>query len=762
MKLNFKQAFLKRLRDRSALASLAINTLYWLLVLTGLELLLHLAVFHTLDKRFLFVLGFSGAFACGLALITSFIPKRANFIVSLLLTVLVLAVYVSQLIYYFAFGTLYSLAHIQQGGAALTSFWKETLATVANNLWWVLAGFLPLVPIILLRIFRKQTFAPSNALWRLCLLVLLIALQLGTTACLSIGGTGLFSNHYFYYNDLATTDQTAQRFGLLTALRLDLTGSPAQAEQEEDYYVPLPTEPEVEDDTDTSVEYGYNILDIDFDHLNTLTENEKLKSLNSYIASLSGTKQNPYTGMLSDYNLIVLCAESFATGVIDPELTPTLYKLANEGIIFNNYYNSYLNNTTDGEYALCTGLHPDASRYKEVASFYASRNSYLPYCLGNIFKQQKNIQSYGYHYYYSSFYGRNLTHPNMGYTMQFPGEGLTYTYDFPSSDLDLMMQSVDDYLTQDQFHAYYMTFSGHMFYSIDVNPMAKKNYHLVKDLKMDYASKCYLACNIELDRALEYLMTRLEEAGVADKTAIVMASDHYPYGLTDKQYESLMGEPQDKFQKYKSTLFFWVGGLEENIVVDEYCCNVDILPTILNLWGFEYDSRMLTGTDVFSNGTHIAILQDGSFLNDKVWLDAGKGEVRYLVDQSTLPEGYVENMVKFVQTKFTVSKDILNYAYYNFVFEKGNVYVGWGSWGSWVPKPKDPDPTTPSGPGTDPTAPSEPAPSEPVPSEPVPSEPVPSEPVPDTPTPDTPTPDTPTPDTPTPDTPTPEEDTPPA
>ena len=744
MKFNLKKALTHRFGDKTALSALAIHTLYWFVVLSGLELLLHLAVFHTLDTRFFFVLGFSGAFACGLALITSFIPKRANFIVSLLLTVLVLAVYVSQLIYYFAFGTLYSIAHIQQGGAALTSFWKETLATVANNLWWVLAGFLPLVPIILLRIFRKQTFVPSNALWRVCLLMLLIVLQLTTTACLSIGGTGLFSNHYFYYNDLATTDQTAQRFGLLTALRLNLTGSPAQAEEgEDDYYIPMPTEPEPED-TDTPVEYGYNVLDIDFDYLNTLTENEKIKSINNYIASLTGTKQNQYTGMLADYNLIVLCAESFSSAVIDPELTPTLYKLANEGIIFNNYYNSYLNNTTDGEYALCMGLHPDASRYKEVASFYASRNSYLPYCLGNIFKQQKNIQSYGYHYYYSSFYGRNLTHPNMGYTMQFPGEGLTYTYDFPSSDLDMMMQSVDDYLSQDQFHAYYMTFSGHMFYSIDVNPMAKKNYHLVKDLDLNYAAKCYLAGNIELDRALEYLMTRLEEAGVAEKTAIVLASDHFPYGLTDGQYEGLAGFKLDKFNKYKSSLIFWVGGLEENIVVDEYCCNVDILPTILNLWGFEYDSRMLTGTDVFSNGTHIAILQDGSFLNDKVWLDAGKGEVRYLVDQASLPEGYVENMVKLVQTKFTVSKNILNTAYYNFVFEQGNVYVGWGSWGSWVPKPKDP--TDPTG-STDGTAPSEPAPSEPVPSEPVPSEPVP---------------DTPTPDTPTPDTPTPEEDTPPA
>ena len=101
--------------------------------------------------------------------------------------------------------------------------------------------------------------------------------------------------------------------------------------------------------------------------------------------------------MLKDYNLIVLCAESFATGVIDPELTPTLYRLANEGIVFNNYYNSFPNTTTDGEYAMVQGLWPDTSRDKGTSSLYNSRNSYLPFTLGNIFLEQRGIQAYGYH-----------------------------------------------------------------------------------------------------------------------------------------------------------------------------------------------------------------------------------------------------------------------------------------------------------------------------------------------------------------------------
>ena len=179
---------------------------------------------------------------------------------------------------------------------------------------------------------------------------------------------------------------------------------------------------------------------------------------------------------------------------------------------------------------------------------------------------------------------------------------------------------------------------------------------------------------------MAYLMDRLEEAGVADKTAIVLAGDHFPYGLTDAQYSELVGYEIDDFSKYKSTLIFWVGGLEENIVVDEYCCNIDILPTILNLWGFEYDSRMLAGTDVFSDGDHMAILIDKSVLTDKVWFNTDTAEATYLVDQDELPEGYVEDLIQKVQTKFTISSEILNTAYYNFVFDKGSVKINNYGW----------------------------------------------------------------------------------
>lgn len=646
---------------------------YWVFALLYWEGLLHKAVFGSFEAECLYALGFSVSMGLALALAVSFL-KKGRFAVNVILSLVLAVFYGSQLVYRFIFGTLYSVAMAAQGGEAMTSFWRELLSTMGEKWLWLIALFVPLAALGMLRRFLGERVDYRA---RIVLLALVLAAFGATRYAITLGGDGMFSDEAYYTSGEIATDQTARRFGLLTTLRLELTRGRREPEQAE-YYVPAATEPEMAEETQT--EYGENILEIDWDALNAGTEDEKLLAINSYCAQLSGTKKNDYTGMLRDYNLIVICAESFSTGAIQPEITPNLYKLSQEGILFKNYYNSFPNTTTDGEYALLQGLYPDTGRSKAVSSLYASRESYLPFTLGNAFRQQRGFECWGYHNYEGGYYGRDESHPNMGYTMRFAGDGMTFTTTWPASDLEMMEQSVDDYIGQEQFHAYYMTFSGHYKYDTKTNALAKRNFDAVKDLPYDNTTKAYLSCNIELDKAVGYLMERLEQAGVADRTAIVIAGDHFPYGLTEEQYSDLVGYEIDSFSKYSSSLIFWVGGLEQPIVVEDYCCNVDILPTILNLWGLQYDSRMLAGTDVFSDGTHVAVLIDKSWLTDKVWFQAGSGKIRYLVEESELPEGYVEEMNRLIATRFSISADILNTAYYNYVFGKEQVTVdrlGW-------------------------------------------------------------------------------------
>jgi len=645
--------------------------LYWFFSLIYLESLVHFTVYEGFHSRFLYAIGLSAAIAALAALVISLIPGKIRF-VSMLLGVAVLTfLYGSQMVYEFIFGTMYSVAQMGLGGAALASFWRETLMTMWEKLPYIVSLLVPLAVLLLLRKLSPGLFRTSFGKSRILLIFAAVVFHGAVLFCLRNGGTGMFTDYYYYYSDTIATNQTAERFGILTMLRLELIGSFGGEVVEEEYFVAeIPEEaPEME----------YNVLELDFGALNERTESDAIRNINDYCSRLTGSNKNEYTGMLADYNLIVLCAESFATGVIDPELTPTLYRLANEGIVFNNYYNSFPNTTTDGEYAMIQGLWPDTSRDKGTSSLYNSRNSYLPFTLGNIFKEQRGIQAYGYHNYTGAYYGREESHPNMGYSMKFANDGMKFTNSWPASDLEMMEQSIDDYIGMDQFHAYYMTFSGHYKYD-DTNALVRKNWDTAYGLPYSRKTRAYISCNLELEYAMSYLMQRLEEAGVADKTAIVLAGDHFPYGLEDEEYAELVGGEIDCFSKFKSTLIFWVGGMEEPIVVDEYCCNVDILPTILNLWGFEYDSRMLAGTDVFSDGTHAAVLIDKTFLTDKVWFDANTGETRYLVPEDEVPEGYIENMHRYINTRFSISSDILNSGYYNFIFDKGEVAVGTDSW----------------------------------------------------------------------------------
>ena len=413
---------------------------------------------------------------------------------------------------------------------------------------------------------------------------------------------------------------------------------------------------------------SYNVMDIDFEALAQQTSNDRVAALHKYYAQAQPTNKNEYTGKFRDYNLILICAESFSPAALDPEITPTLYKMAHEGFVFNNFYNSYPNTTTNGEYALTQGLYPDSTLDKYNSSMLASMRNYLPFTLGNAFNSQLGITSRGYHNYTGDYYSRALTHPNMGYQMQFNHAGMELESYWPNSDLEMMEQSVDDYIHDEQFHAYYMTFSGHYQYSRSSNAMVARNFDRVKDLPgYNETQKSYLACHIELDKAMEYLIRRLEEEGIADKTMIVMVSDHYPYGLQEDDYFGMLDQPKDFFSKYKSTLICWVEGMGP-VEVDTYCCNVDIVPTLLNMWGLEYDSRLLSGTDIFSDSLHAAVLVDRSFLTDKVWFNSNRGEIRYQVDESQVPDGYVDSMNKLISTRYELAKQIVRYNYFHILF----------------------------------------------------------------------------------------------
>lgn len=643
-----------------------------LFCLTGVyvELCLHLCVFGSMDRYagYPVLFGLLGGALC--TLVVSSLPKVLRQITGVFLVAAQVLLAEVQLVYHCIFGDFMPVSQIGMGGNVVVNFNSQLLYGIRQNLLKILLLLLPLIAVILCLALRRGQALKLRLRWKqtMASFAVLLALLLTVTGLMYVGRDNAFSVYRTFTNVNTSTDSSYKKIGMLATTAQELrymlfSGSGS--------IMITPSSLNISDVPRTYSSNSYNVIEsIDFTALADSTDSDILKATDEYLANATPTRKNNYTGLLKDYNLITICAESFCPWFISEELTPTLYKLSHTGILFENYYGTFQSVTTNGEYTMCMGLYPDMSRTKTDSSFNVAGTNYLPFCLGNALKGM-GYQAWGYHDYIGDFYNRNITHANMGYTFKAADSGLAMKIDWPSSGLEMMEASVDDYINSGEpFHAYYMTFSGHYQYNWD-NAMSAKNRDAVKDLPYSEPVKAYIACNLELEYALEYLMQRLEEAGVADKTCIVLTNDHYPYGLTEDEYNELAGQTLDTtFEKYRNSFICYVPGLSENIVVDEYCSTADILPTLLNLFGVDYDSRLLAGTDALSSGLHVAVLSDKSFLTKTFRYDAGTETVIPADESITVSDGLVKTYRLYVDSRFQLSGNILNSDYYAHVFAR--------------------------------------------------------------------------------------------
>jgi phosphoglycerol transferase MdoB-like AlkP superfamily enzyme len=288
--------------------------------------------------------------------------------------------------------------------------------------------------------------------------------------------------------------------------------------------------------------------------------------------------------------------------------------------------------------------------------------------MGNQFKKLGyNTRAYHDHTY--TYYRRNLSHPNMGYDYKGLGNGLKLIKTWPESDLEMMEITIPEFINDEKFHTYYMTVSGHMLYTFEGNAMAQKNRKYVDGLPYSSDSKAYLACHIELDRALEYLIEKLEEAGKADNTVIALSPDHYPYGLPKKNIDELSKhEVEENFELYKSTLILWKKGMSP-VVISKPCSGIDIIPTLSNLFGLDYDSRLFAGKDILSNSEPLVIFQNRSFITDKIMYNHPDKKI-ISTDGKKPEDDYIEKMMTIVNDKFKYSAKILENDYYGLLFKE--------------------------------------------------------------------------------------------
>ena len=646
---------------------LLVPSLFFAGVIYYEELFLKLFCFHAVTPvGALFTLLFTLPIAILLGLLCGGVAPRKGRVLLLAMTLLLSVWMGAQSIYYHLFKTFLTAFSLTKMGMVAGAFGDMAVGEILLN-WFPIA--MMAVPFGLAVVLRRRLIPEEGpmsrrmgARWALLAAVVQLA-AMGIVMCCGGGSMSL----RFIYLQAAVPELEVQNFGMLTQNQLELRRvlfgiTPEDQSLRKGQALHLyrrASEPiEVE-----SAEYpsaDYHILDIDFDRLIAEETDEDLLQMHTYFSQQVPTAKNEWTGYFQGKNLIWIVAEGFCTLAMDPERTPVLYEMAHSGFVFDHFYTPLWGvSTSDGEYTTTTGLIPKSG----VWSYSQSAGNYMPFGFGNQFSQL-GYRTMAFHDYLYTYYDRDKSFPNMGYEYYALGHGLELEEIWPPSDLEMMEEIVPMFVDEEQFMVYCLTVSGHLNYTYEENAMSRRHWDEVAGLPYSEGPKAYLACQMELELAMESLLTQLEEAGRLDDTVIVLSGDHYPYGLTDEEYSELLGRQVDpNFEIFQNTLILWNAQMEEPVRVEKLCSSLDVMPTLANLFGLEYDSRLMAGRDILSDEPGLVIFSNYSFLTEEGAYNSVLDEFRSW-DGSPPDEAYVQSQIAEVQNRVAYSAMILDHDYY--------------------------------------------------------------------------------------------------
>lgn len=422
--------------------------------------------------------------------------------------------------------------------------------------------------------------------------------------------------------------------------------------------------------------YEYSFREFYITYLKTkkTTNKDELKFLEEEYLTTEENYSNNYTGKYQDKNLIIIQLEGLDNWMLNQEDTPTLYNMMNNSINFTNHY-SYYNgggSTFNSEFAVNTGFITPLSYTQNAYTF--NKNSF-PYSLANLFKD-KDYKVNAFHMNTSEYYSRGVNYKNWGYDNYYGLQDLgTYVDDSYILDRELILNEEfnQKLFENEKFVNYIIAYSSHLPFSTssgvckklitedilkeldllekykeglinisykketkDDNLLEKRLILVIEEEFTDNTEnkiyeiempemteeQCARRQAKETDYMVELLLQNLREKNLIDNTVIAVFTDHYLYTLTDQTIiENYKGTTNNLINK---TPFFIWNNNEENKKVTEVTSQLNILPTLLNLFGLEYHPNYYIGQDPLNqNYKGIVFFSDYTWYNGKVYVDGG-------------------------------------------------------------------------------------------------------------------------------------------
>lgn len=360
------------------------------------------------------------------------------------------------------------------------------------------------------------------------------------------------------------------------------------------------------------------------------TDNEEEKDFLEIVYNdESDIYSNKYTGLFANKNVIFVQMEGIDSWLLNKDDTPNLYKMLDNSFVFNNHY-SYYNgggSTFNSEFAVNTGFITPISYNQNAYTF--NKNTF-DYTLAKLFKKM-DYSVNAFHMNTSEYYSRGTNYKSWGYDNYYGLKDLN-TYKDNSYELDrelVLNEFFKERLinTEGKFLDYIITYSNHTPFSTDKGVCKSLVYEdVTKDLTMEeIESKDYVIPELseedcarrqakETDDMIGLLIQLLTEKGVIDDTVIILYADHYLYTLSDLTI-------LDKYKNTSNNLinntpFFIYSSDISRTDINEVTSQLNILPTVLNLFGISYNPNYYIGLDALNPS------YDGYvFFSDYSWYD---------------------------------------------------------------------------------------------------------------------------------------------
>ncbi len=442
------------------------------------------------------------------------------------------------------------------------------------------------------------------------------------------------------------------------------------------------------------------------------------------------TSSNKYTGVLEGMNIVFVHMESIHNYLVNmevngQEITPTLNKLAKEGMYFSNFYPQIsIGTSSDTEFTLNTSLMP-ANIGTAFVQYSDVTYESIPKILSN-----KGYYTFSTHANGASMWNRKVMHPNLGYKELIFKDQFDYNEETDRLGLGLndeaffyQLQSKMEKIENE--HANYM---GTIIQLSNHSPYAATDYHpemYDKFGKLDLTNTYtienedgtkeevtdkyledtklgnYLISAHYGDMALGTFIDYVEKSEYYNNTVFVLYGDHdarlskaeysyyYNYNTeTGEVYEE--GDPEyvdyNNFThevNKRTPLIIWTKNKKVARKIKKTNDNVmgmyDILPTLGNMMNFEY--KFALGHDIYDiKSKNVVIFPNGNFVTNKVYYNNTKGNYMILNQETNdtgviIDEDYISDLKLYVEKVLGVSNDII---VHDLILKEGNNIPVWG------------------------------------------------------------------------------------